>query len=224
MSKEIVLKASKRELIGKKVKTVRNKGKLPAVIYGKKMESTPILLDLHDASKAISDITPSTIVELDIDGNVSMSLVREIQRDFILGTFRHVDFQAISDDEIVRANVQVVITGTAPAVKNFNGVLVQSLTTIAVEALPKDLPDKFVVDIAALKELGDSYSVGKMEVADGVKVLTDPRASIVLVTGKANTLGLALEEEEGEGEEMLEDTSAEPEVIERGKKEEEGEE
>jgi large subunit ribosomal protein L25 len=223
MSKEIVLKASKRELIGKKVKTVRNEGKLPAVIYGKKMDSTPILLDLHDASKAISNITPSTIVDLDIDGKVSMSLVREIQRDFILGTFRHVDFQAVSEDEIVRANVQVVIIGVAPAVKNYNGVLVQSLTTIEVESLPKDLPEKFVVDISVLKNLGDSFSVGKMEIADGVRVLTDPRASIVLVTGKANTLGAALEAE-AEGEEMLEEGSAEPEVIERGKKEEEGEE
>jgi large subunit ribosomal protein L25 len=220
MSKEIVLTASKRELKGKKVKNVRNEGKLPGVIYGKKMESTPILLDLHDATKALSNITPSTIIDLNIDGNVSMSLVREIQRDYILGTYRHIDFQAISADEIVRADVQVVITGVAPAVKNYNGVLVQSLTTIAVEALPNDLPDKFIIDIAVLKNLGDSFSVGKMKVADGVKILTDPRASIVLVTGKAGALAASGSADE---EELGEDTMAEPEVIERGKKEEDEE-
>lgn len=220
MSSEIVLKASKRELIGKKVKTVRNDGKLPAVIYGKHMESTPILLDLHDATKALNNITPSTIVDLDIDGKTSMSLVREIQRDFILGTYKHVDFQAISENERVRANVQVVIVGIAPAVKNFSGVLVQSLTTIAVEALPKDLPDKFVVDIAVLKNLGDSFSVANLKVGDSVKVLTDSRASIVLVTGKAGALAGSDEEEV----ETTESDASEPEVIERGKKEEEGEE
>ncbi|MBI9047792.1 MAG: 50S ribosomal protein L25 [Anaerolineaceae bacterium] len=222
MGKEIVLKASKRKLIGKKVKNVRNEGKLPAVIYGKHKESTPILLNLHDAAKAIGNITPSTVVNLDIDGDISMSLVREIQRDFILGTYRHVDFQAISADELVRANVQVVIVGEAPAVKNFSGVLVQSLTTISVEALPKDLPDKYVIDISMLEEIGDTYSVGKMEVTEGVKVLNDPRASIVLVTGRAASLDLP-EDEIEEGEEETEETLAEPEVIERGKKEEDEE-
>ena len=219
MSREIVLKASKRELIGKKVKTVRNEGKLPAVIYGKHMESTPILLDLRDATKSLNNITPSTIVDLDIDGKTSMTLVREIQRDYILGTYKHVDFQAISEDEMVRANVQVVIIGVAPAVKNYNGVLVQSLTTVAVEALPKDLPDKYVVDISVLKNLGDSYSVANLEVGDSVKVMTDPRASIVLVTGKAGALA---GDEQTEGEEA-EEGGTEPEVIERGKKEEDEE-
>jgi large subunit ribosomal protein L25 len=219
MSSEIILKASKRELIGKKVKTVRKEGKLPAVIYGKHMESTPILLDLHDATKSLNNITPSTIVDLDIDGKTSMSLVREIQRDFILGTYRHVDFQAISENELVKADVQVVIVGVAPAVKNYNGVLVQSLTTISVEALPKDLPDKFVVDITVLKQLGDSFGVNKIKAADGVKILTDARASVVLVAGKAGALELTDEEaaEETEG------SISEPEVIERGKKEDEEE-
>ncbi len=217
MSKEIVLSASKRELIGKKVKSVRRDGKLPCVVYGKHFESTPILLDLKDATKSLNNITPSTIVDLEIDGKVVKTLVREIQRDYILGTYRHVDFQAISDDELVKANVQVVVVGIAPAVKNYNGVLVQSLTTIAVEALPKDLPDKFIIDISVLKNLGDSYSVAKMSVAAGVKVLTDPRASIVLVTGKAGALGVTMPT----GEEESESSMAEPEVIAHGKKEEE---
>lgn len=219
MSQEIVLKASKRELTGKKVKSVRRDGKLPCVVYGKHLESMPILLDLRDATKSLNNITPSTIVDLDIDGKTVMTLVREIQRDFILGTYRHVDFQAISENELVKANVQVVIVGVAPAVKNYNGVLVQSLTTIAVEAFPRDLPDKFIIDIAVLKNLGDSFSVAKMPVAKGVKVLTDPRASIVLVTGKAGALGVVV----GGGGDMEEPESgmAEPEVIAHGKKEEE---
>jgi large subunit ribosomal protein L25 len=217
MSREIVLKASKRELVGKKVKTVRHDGKLPAVIYGKHIESMPILLDLRDATKSLNNITPSTIVDLDIDGKVNMTLVREIQRDFILGTYKHVDFQAISETERVKADVQVVIVGVAPAVKNYNGVLVQSLTTIAVEALPKDLPDKFVVDIVVLNDLGDSFSVGDLKVGESVKIITDPRASIVLVTGKAGALGLG----GGEGGAETESAASEPEVIERGKKEEE---
>jgi len=219
MSQEIVLKASKRELTGKKVKSVRRDGKLPCVVYGKHLESMPILLDLRDATKSLNNITPSTIVDLDIDGKIVMTLVREIQRDYILGTYRHVDFQAISENELVKANVQVVVVGVAPAVKNYNGVLVQSLTTIAVEALPRDLPEKFVIDIAVLKNLGDSYSVAKMAVAPGVKVLTDPRASIVLVTGKAGALGVVV----GGGVDMEEPESdmTEPEVIAHGKKEEE---
>jgi large subunit ribosomal protein L25 len=124
-------------------------------------------------------------------------------------------FQAVSQTEKIRAKVGVVITGTAPAVKDFNGVVVEGLDAIEVEALPKDLPERFVIDISKLAAIGDAIHVKDVEVPANVEIVDDVEAMLVLITAPA------AEEAEpvaGEGE------AIEPEVIEKGKKDEEEEE
>jgi large subunit ribosomal protein L25 len=112
--------------------------------------------------------------------------------------------------EKLRANVQIELDGEAPAVKDFGAVLVSGIEEIEVECLPKDLPEKFIVDISELVNIGDSIHVKDLSVPDGVEILTDPDEVVVLVTQPA-----------GEELEAGEVEAAEPEVIEKGKKEEE---
>jgi large subunit ribosomal protein L25 len=145
-----VLEATKRDVIGKKVGVLRREGKLPGVIYGHKFEALPILMDSKTATKVLNSLTSSSIVTIMIDGKEHAALVREKQMDYIRNQFIHVDFQAVSQTEKIRAKVGVVLTGTAPAVKDFNGVVVEGLDAIEVEALPKDLPERFVIDITKL--------------------------------------------------------------------------
>ena len=127
----------------------------------------------------------------------------------------HVDFQVVSLTEKIRAAVNLEVTGTAPAVKEHNAVIMNNLTTVLVEALPNDLPGTIQVDISGLEEVGNSIHVRDLVVPANVEVLTDPDEIVVVATGAA------VEEEpvvEVEEEEMTE-----PEVIERGKKDEEEE-
>ncbi|MDP3181510.1 MAG: 50S ribosomal protein L25 [Desulfobaccales bacterium] len=207
---KVVLKATKRDVIGKKVGALRRKGKLPAVLYGHHIETTAIMLDAHEGSQTLSHLTSSSLVTIDLDGKEYLALVREKQRDFIKNRLVHLDFQVVSLTEKMRAKVGIELAGTAPAVKDFNAVIHTGLTEMEVECMPQDLPERIVVDISGLAELGDSVRVRDVVLSDKVKILDDLEEIVAVAT--------APKKEEIIEEAPVEEEAA-PEVIERGKKE-----
>ncbi len=211
---KLVINAEKRDVIGKKVGVLRREGKLPGVIYGHNVKAQPILMNLKDASKILGQTTASTIINLVLDGKEVAALVREKQKDYLRNQFIHVDFQAVSLTEKLRVKVNIELIGIAPAVHNFNGVVVEGVNAISVEALPSDLPERFTVDISHLENIGDAIYLKDLDIASGVELLDSPDELVVLITAPA-----AEEVEEAPAVEV----GAEPEVIEKGKKEEEGE-
>lgn len=216
MSK-IILKAEPRTVTGKQVRQLRREGKLPAVIYGSKIDAKAITLDLRGASKILSGATSSSLVTIVLDGKEYPSLVREKQIDFILGTLKHVDFLAVSLKDKIKASVSIVFEGEAPAVKEFNAILSSGLSQIEIEALPQDLPESFTVDISVLVNIGDSILVKDINVPENIEILSDPEELVLF----ASSMKAEAEEEEEEiVSDELEETG-EPEVIEKGKKEEE---
>ena len=206
---KIVIKASRRNIIGKQVGVLRRAGKLPGVMYGYHIEPTPIVMDLREVTMSLMGITTSHIISIDLDGTEHTALVKEKQRDYVRGTLQHVDFLIVSLTEKIRTNVSVELIGESPAVKNYNGVVVAGLAEIDVESLPQDLPERFVVDVSKLAEIGDSIYVKDLDIPTGVHIYTDPSEVLVVITAGA------AEEMEAEAVEL-----PEPEVIERGKKEE----
>lgn len=214
---EVVLKASHRSVLGKQVKAIRREGKLPAVIYGHHFDPIAIELDLRDTSRNLMGLAPSTLVTVDVDGTQHRTLVREKQRNKLTGTLLHVDFLAVSMTEVLRSQVYLEVVGVSPAIKDFDGVLVTGMDEVEVECLPQNLPERILVDITGLKEIGDGIYVRDLEIPEGVEILDDPDTMVVLITAQA-----AAEEEEVAEE--VEELAEEPEVLERGKKEEEGEE
>jgi large subunit ribosomal protein L25 len=204
-----IIEATRRTVIGKKVGALRREGKLPGVIYGHNVEPTPILMDLREASRTLASLSQSHIVTIVLEGAEHAALVREKQKDYILNILKHVDFQVVSLSEKIRTMVTVDIVGTSPAVKNFNGVVVTEISEVEVEALPQNLPERFVVDISKLENIGDAIYIKDLEVPANVDLLKEASDVIVVITGGAEEI---TEEEE--------ETAAEPEVIERGKKEE----
>jgi len=211
---EIVLKASRRTVIGKQVNALRRQGKLPAVLYGRRIEATPILLDQKEASRQLEKISSSALIVVDVDGERHYALVREKQRNPMLGSLRHVDFQAVLLTEKVRAKVAIRIIGESPAVEMYFGILVTGLEELEVECLPRDLPERVDCDISNLAEIGDSVYVRDLSLPKGVNILDNPDELVVVVTAPVSEVALAEEEAEVVAE-------AEPEVIERGKREEE---
>lgn len=213
---EVLVKANKRLVVGKKVNALRREGILPAVVYGHNIESIPVSLDMREANRSLEKLSPSALVIVDIDGEQHYTLVRDKQRNPVKGSIIHIDFQAVSLTEKVRADVNVNIVGEAPAIENFLGILVPSLEQLSIECLPKDLPNKIDVDVSNLEEIGDSLLVKDLEVPEGVEVLSDPEDVVVVIIAQAAE---EIEEVEVEEEEELE-----PEVLEKGKLEEEEEE
>lgn len=206
---KIVLQAQRRTL-ERTAKALRREGYLPAVMYGAHFPSTPILLDAHSAGLKLAKVSSSTLVYIELDGETHAALVREKQRDYIKNRLLHVDFQVVSLTEKIRTTVSLHFEGVSPAVKDYNGVVVTSLDEVEVEALPQDLPERIVVDLSKLARIGDTIHVRDLEVGKGVKVLNDPDEVVVVVSTTTEEV-----EAPAEGE------MAEPEVIERGKKEEE---
>lgn len=206
---ELVLKAESREVIGKQVRALRRAGKLPGVLYGKYMKPTPILLDLHDATIILRRVASSSLVKVELGNETHLTLVRERQRDYIRGTLRHIDFQVVSMKEKLRVKVAIQITGDSPAVKDFNGVLVAGLSELEVECLPQDLPAKIVVDISGLKQIGSALRVSDIVLSDKITKLGNPDDMVVIVTGQAAEEVVPVAAE-----------AFEPEVLEKGKKEE----
>ncbi|GAB4445123.1 MAG: 50S ribosomal protein L25/general stress protein Ctc [Anaerolineales bacterium] len=211
---KVVLKATKRDVIGKQVKALRRQGKLPAVIYGRHTEPVNILLDAHTASLALAKASSSTLVTLDVDGKEYPVLVREKQRDFIKNRLLHVDFLTVSLTEKLRATVSLNFVGVSPAVKDFNAVFVHNLEQFHVECLPADLPERIDIDISILKRVGDAIRVGDVALSDKIRVLENPDTVVCVASAPKVETAAA-------GVEGAEPAAAEPELaVERGKKEE----
>jgi len=204
---KVVLKATRRSVTGKQVKALRRQGLLPAVMYGHTFAPIAISLDAHSTSLILASLSSSTLVNIDLDGQVQAALVREKQRDPVKRNLVHVDFLVVSLTEKLRTNVSLHFEGVAPAVKDFNGVVVTSVTEVEVEALPQDLPERIAVDISGLEKIGDALHVRDLKVSAAVVILEDPEEVVVVIS---------VLKEEAEEETVV----VEPEVIERGKKEE----
>lgn len=211
---KVIIKAEKRSVTGKKVGALRRSGKLPGIIYGHNVTPTPIMMDRHSATRVLSAHTGSALITLDIEGQEQPTLVREKQRDVVRGDLLHVDFQVVSMTEKIRTGVSIVLQGLAPAIKDFNGVVVSGLNELQVESLPQDLPESIPVDLTRLANIGDGIYVRDIQPPANITILDDPEEMVALVT--------FAKEEEVPVEEVA--PVEEPEVIERGKKEEEAEE
>ena len=168
MAKQVKLKAEHRTATGRSAaRRLKALGIVPAVIYGAKDKPQPLQLSARDINAMLSHASGENIlVELEIPGEKSnrTALVQEIQHAPLGGAVLHIDFHAVSMDETIHAEVPLESFGMANGVKNFGGLLEQSLRTLAVECLPRDLPDRITVDVSAL-EIGDSIHVRDIQIA-----------------------------------------------------------
>ena len=185
MAKQVKLKAEPRTNVGRSaVRKLKARGIIPAVIYGAKDKPQPLQLAARDINALMSHAAgENVLVELEIAGEKSSrtALVQEVQHTPVGGDIRHVDFHAISMDDTIQAEVPLEPVGTANGVKNFGGLLEQSLRVLTLECLPRDLPDRITVDISQLN-IGDSIHVREIQLPSGVtaKVPADLTAFSVL--------------------------------------------
>jgi len=213
---KVVINAEKRDVVGKKVGSLRRQGLIPGVMYGHNEPPFPIIMNAREIERVINNLTSSSIVTVKVNGESHQALIREKQKDYIRNQIIHIDFQILSLKEKIRSKIEVKLVGVAPAVKNFNGIVLQEREFIDVEALPADLPERITVDISGLENIGDLIRVGDLDISDAVTVFDDVNDVIVSISG-------AMAEEAVE-EEVTTAEGTEPEVVEKGKKESEEEE
>jgi large subunit ribosomal protein L25 len=214
---KVVLKANPRSATGRHVRALRRTGQLPAVLYGHNVEPIIFSVDAREATKVLGKLSSSSLISIELDGKEYPSLVREKQMNYIKRNLIHVDFQVVSLTEKIRANVGIVITGNSAAVKDFNAMLINGLNELEVEAFPQDLPESVVVDISTLAKIGDGIHVRDIFLSDKVTILNAADEMVILATAPAKEEV----EEVVTPEAAVVEGAAEPEVIEKGKKEEE---
>jgi large subunit ribosomal protein L25 len=223
MTDQIVIQAQKRTVKGKKVGALRREGILPGIIYGKigKKTMDPIMvqMDLHEASLIIRTLTGSSLVQIEVDDKQYPVVLREIQKDIIYGTLRHVDFMALDLTEKLQTAVPIELIGDAPAAENLAFVVVTGISELEIECLPQDMPERIEVDASTLVDTDSVILVKDLDLPDNIDVLTPEDEMIAGVTYVVIEEEPE-EEEEGELADLL-DEDAEPEVIEKGKQEEE---
>lgn len=219
----VSLSANSRDLTGKgAARTLRSQGQVPAVIYGHGRDPQPLALNARDLDKMLSHIqAESTVIEVTVGGQTAKTLIREIQRHPIKRQILHVDFQALVAGEKVTVSIPIVLVGIPEGVRLEGGVLDQTLRELEIEVDPSNIPDRVELDITSMV-IGDSKHVSDLSVPAGVEVLDDPETSVaVLAAPRAVIEEVAPVAEAVEGEAGA---VGEPEVIGRGKEEDEGEE
>jgi large subunit ribosomal protein L25 len=170
MATQVKLSAQRREGLGRSaVKKLKAAGNVPAIIYGAKDKPEPLQVSKREFGALLSHAAGENIlVELEVEGSPNrLAMVQEVQHAPIGGDVLHIDFHAVSMDEVIEADVPLEPTGTANGVKNFGGLLEQSLRTLSIECLPRDLPDVITVDVSALN-IGDGIHVRDIPLPNGV--------------------------------------------------------
>ena len=196
------LKAERREVRGKALRRLRSEGKLPAVVYGHRAPSAPIMLDGHEFQKVFARAGRTHLVDLHVDGGRAQKvLVREVQHHPRRPGPIHVDFYRVDLKEKLHAEVPLVITGESPAVKLGDGDPIQGIHTLKIECLPSAIPEAVEVDISALETAESVLRVSDLVLPAGVTVLSDPEDVVVRIAARRE---LAVEAEEAVPAEAVE--------------------
>jgi large subunit ribosomal protein L25 len=211
---QFVLEAHQRTPGGKNAnRRMRKEGQMPAVIYGSGKEALPLSLDPLVLSEILhSDSGHNTIFSLNVDGEKSSDvMVKDYQLDPVKGNLIHADLIQIAMDRLLQLSVDVETIGEAAGVKTEGGIMDLVSRSIELECLPADIPESITVDVTSLN-INEYIRVKDLPENPKVKILTDPEVVVV-------TINPPVKEEEVPVEEPEEGT--EPEVIKRGKAEEE---
>lgn len=160
---KITLKAEKREVFGRKVKSLRKNKIIPGNIFGKGIESYAIQVLRDDFVKVYEEAGETGIVQILVDGKEKPVLIHELHRNPVDAELLHVDFIQVDLKVKISAAVPVEIIGESPAEKQGLGTVVQQIDEIEVEALPADLPEKFQIDISQLSEVDQAIYVKNLE-------------------------------------------------------------
>lgn len=186
MAKQVKLSARPRSESGRNaVKEVRARGGVPAVIYGSKSQPANLEVSRREIEALLSHaVGENILVDLEIEENGKktnrLSLIQEVQHHPLRGEVLHVDFHAVSMTEEITAEVVIESTGEPDGVKNFGGLLEQSMRTVSIRCLPQNLPEIIRVDVSPLK-IGDSIHVRDLPFPTGVTATEDADLTVFIV-------------------------------------------
>lgn len=181
--KELKLKTSAREVLGKNTRFLRRQGITPAHLFGHGLESLTLQCDTDTLQRIIARAGTTRLISLELEGDKQPRrvFVREIQREACNGNLLHVDFYQVSMKERMKSEVPIVLVGEAPALKEKGRTLLHGITVLSVECLPDDLPPQIEVDLSPLVEAEDAIHVKDIILGANITVSDEPDQLVVKV-------------------------------------------
>lgn len=208
---EIILHATSRPPQGTRpARRLRAEGKVPGVVYGLGGDPVTLTVDWRELRAAlVTEQGLNAIINLELDGERTPTLVKEIQRHKVRRDVLHVDFIRVDLNKTVDVEVAVHLEGEAEAVTAENGVVDQVLTALLITAKPADIPAQLTVDISGL-EIGHALRVADIELPAGVTTSVDPEEAVVTASHgiSEEELEASVAEVAGEPEEGAEEAEA----------------
>ncbi len=226
---QIPLVAEKRSVLGRKVKSLRRQGIIPAHVFGHKVKTEHIQVKVHDFKKVFETAGETGIIALSVGTEKKPVLIRGTQVHPLTDDLLHIDFYQVNLSEKVTVNVPLEIIGESPAVEKKIGLLLTPVTEVEVEALPGDLPENIEVDISNLTNIDDEIKVKDLKVdRSKIDVLADEELVVAqigeLITKEMEALEAEVEAEQAEAAAESVETPAEGEAATEGESAKEGEE
>jgi large subunit ribosomal protein L25 len=186
---------------------LRAAGRVPAVVYGHGVHGIAVSVDGRELRHALSgDAGTNQLLQLKVGSDTHLALARVLQRHPVRHTVVHVDFQVVSRDEIVSAEVPIVLVGEAKAVELEQGLIEQPLTSLTVNATPARIPGSIEIDISDLA-IGEGIRVGDLELPSGVS--TDVAEDEVVVIASISRVAAEVEAVEAAEAEAAAEAAAE---------------
>lgn len=181
---ELKIKATKREVLGKKSRFLRQQGITPAHLFGHSLESLAIQCDTNELLKVISHAGTTRLVSLTLAGDKETKavFVREIQKDFLGRELLHVDFFQVRKDEKLTMEIPIVLVGEAPAMKGKGRVMTHGLNMLSITSLPDKVPPQIEIDVTVLKELEDTIHVRDLKLGADIQIHNDPNQLVAKVS------------------------------------------
>ncbi len=180
----IELETTRREMLGKEVKSLRRQGIMPVHLFGHGIESLSLQCDATSLQQTLSRAGQTRLIDLKIHGEKRPRpvVVRGVHREPVKGGLLHVDFFQVSMKERVKIDVPLILVGEAPILKSRENMIVQELNTLAVECLPASIPGSLELDISSLSQPEQVLRVKDIEVNEDVTVQDDVEHVVVRVT------------------------------------------
>jgi len=190
---ELKLKATKRDVLGKKTRFLRRQGITPAHLFGHSLESLALQCDSKELKKIVASAGTTRLIVLKVEGEKDAKNVflREIQQDTLSRELLHVDFYQVRKGEKMTVAVPIVLVGEAPAMKAKGRILSRGINVLSIECLPEKVPPQIEVNISILTELDQSLHVKDIVIDPEIDVKDDPEQLVV----KVSEVILKIEEE-----------------------------
>jgi large subunit ribosomal protein L25 len=207
---DIILKATPRPPQGTRpARRLRNEGKVPGVVYGLGGDPIPLTVEWRELRAAlVTEQGLNAVIHLELDGDRTPTLVKEMQRHPVRRNVLHVDFIRVDLNKPVDVDVPIHLEGEAEAVQREGGVIDQILTALAIHAKPSDIPAQLTVDISDL-EIGSAKHVSDIVLPDGVTTSVDPDETVVTASFQVVEIPEPEEGADVEGEEGAEGEAVE---------------